>query len=299
MKTRRVNANRDDPRVHDIAVTGESPRIPISRRTRLMGASAVAGGALRGLAVGTGMMMAVGGTPAFAQVPALPCFSGLPGALVTTCQAAPTPFLGSTAVGFAAEANGTSATAYGFSAFANGDTATAIGGGGTDTTIHVGATATGAGATAIGAGATATDVESTALGHNSTATGTNAMALGAGAKATGVSNNTAIGPNAISTGDNSVALGAGSTDNGVANVVSVGAAGAERRIVNVAAGIAGTDAVNVSQLTAISKNFPIVGNNTSAFAYRERHQQFRLWQRQLGERLRQHGRRQLQHGERR
>jgi hypothetical protein len=35
----------------------------------------------------------------------------------------------------------------------------------------------------------------------------------------------------------------------------------------VATGIAGTDAVNVLQLTEFGRNFPIIGNNTSGFAF--------------------------------
>ena len=66
------------------------------------------------------------------------------------------------------------------------------------------------------------------------------------------SNGLAVGFGAATTGTNSVALGNGSTDGGRSNVVSVGSAGAERQITNVAAGVAPTDAVNVSQLGAVS-----------------------------------------------
>jgi autotransporter adhesin len=61
----------------------------------------------------------------------------------------------------------------------------------------------------------------------------------------------AIGGAAVASADNSVAIGAGSSATRV-NSVSVGAAGKERQITNVAAGMAFTDAVNVSQLNALS-----------------------------------------------
>jgi autotransporter adhesin len=57
-----------------------------------------------------------------------------------------------------------------------------------------------------------------------------------------------------------VALGQGSVAS-EANTVSVGTAGGERRIVNVASGTAGTDAVNVSQLTATNA---LIAAETSA-----------------------------------
>ncbi|WP_425129507.1 beta strand repeat-containing protein [Burkholderia ubonensis] len=89
----------------------------------------------------------------------------------------------------------------------------------------------------------------------------------------------AIGGNAQATSANSVALGANSTTNAnlglaaynpgtaplagatPAGEVSVGAAGAERRITNVAAGAAPTDAVNVSQLQAVSSQVSQVQND--------------------------------------
>ena len=58
MKTRRIKATL---RVHDIAVAGASTGISISLRARLMGASAIAGGALRGLAIAAGMVTVFGG----------------------------------------------------------------------------------------------------------------------------------------------------------------------------------------------------------------------------------------------
>jgi hypothetical protein len=51
VRTRTVKAVHNRSRIHDIAVVNEPIGIPISRRARLMGASAIAGGTLRGLAV--------------------------------------------------------------------------------------------------------------------------------------------------------------------------------------------------------------------------------------------------------
>ena len=70
MKTGKLKANPRTARVYDIAV-GCEISIPVSRRARLMGASAIAGGALRGLAVAAGMVTVFGASPALAQ-----CFSG-------------------------------------------------------------------------------------------------------------------------------------------------------------------------------------------------------------------------------
>ncbi|MGK9237346.1 YadA-like family protein, partial [Inquilinus limosus] len=110
---------------------------------------------------------------------------------------------------------------------------------------------------------------STAIGPASTASATNAISMGNGANAS-ANNAIAIGAGAQATKANSLALGAGSTtmanlsDAAYAPVVgmkpagvatgevSVGSSGSERRITNVAAGSAATDAVNVSQLTALA-----------------------------------------------
>jgi hypothetical protein len=83
MKASRLNANRDDPRFPAIAVAGEPIGIAVSRRARLLGASALAGGALRGLAIAAGMVTAFGAAPALAQ-----CFSDAGGTLSGSCAAA-------------------------------------------------------------------------------------------------------------------------------------------------------------------------------------------------------------------
>lgn len=66
-------------------------------------------------------------------------------------------------------------------------------------------------------------------------------------------NGTTLGNGASVTAANSVAIGTGSVAN-QANSVSMGAVGNERRVTNVAAGVSATDAVNVSQLTAVANN---------------------------------------------
>ena len=124
---------------------------------------------------------------------------------------------------------------------------------------------------ATAADSSATGSQSVAIGPQSVASGTNAISMGNGSSASGT-NSIAIGAGANATAANSLALGANSTT--TANLsdaaytpvvgasvagtatgeVSVGSAGAERRITNVAAGSAATDAVNVSQLSALSNN---------------------------------------------
>jgi trimeric autotransporter adhesin len=69
----------------------------------------------------------------------------------------------------------------------------------------------------------------------------------------------AIGGAANASADNAVALGSNSVADRV-NSVSVGAAGKERQITNVEAGTQSTDAVNVSQLTAVSKDVTTLGS---------------------------------------
>jgi hypothetical protein len=66
MKTKRIKATRTGSPVDRIAVVCESMSIPGNRRARLLGASALAGGALRGFAIAAGMVTVFGGAPAFA-----------------------------------------------------------------------------------------------------------------------------------------------------------------------------------------------------------------------------------------
>ena len=111
-----------------------------------------------------------------------------------------------------------------------------------------------AGNIAIGSNAKSTGAASgsatIALGENSEVSGlSGSVAVGTNAHATGTSS-IAIGVNANASAANSVALGVNSVAD-QANTVSLGSATTQRRIVNMAAGTAGTDAVNVSQLTPV------------------------------------------------
>jgi autotransporter adhesin len=72
-------------------------------------------------------------------------------------------------------------------------------------------------------------------------------------------NSVAIGGAANASANNAVALGSSSVADRD-NTVSVGAAGKERQIANVAAGSQGTDAVNFTQLTAVSNNVDTLGS---------------------------------------
>ncbi|HDB9249151.1 TPA: YadA-like family protein [Escherichia coli] len=151
-----------------------------------------------------------------------------------------------TAVGTNAEANGLNSIALGSGSIADVDNTIALGNQ---------SQAVAAGAIAIGQGNKADGANAIALGNGSITGGVNAIALGQGSYA-GLENGTAIGAQASAQGTNSVALGAGSvaTD---ADTVSVGNTTAQRQIVNMAAGdisTTSTDAINGSQLYAISKS---------------------------------------------
>jgi autotransporter adhesin len=158
------------------------------------------------------------------------------------------------AIGSNAAANGSESMALGNGSVADGALANALG-------AHASASADGA--TAVGASAQANDVDAVAVGHAAIAAGPNSIALGSNANAA-FANSIAIGNNAIANNANSVALGAGSAttigaQSGYAayglsdpqtstGEVNVGG----RTISGVAAGAADTDAVNVSQLKAVS-----------------------------------------------
>ncbi|MBN3565501.1 YadA-like family protein [Burkholderia cenocepacia] len=137
----------------------------------------------------------------------------------------------------AANATGTSSIAIGDGAIAR-NTTTAAG----QTNIAIGAranTSGGFGQLALGDGAST---------QNSAAGG--AIAIGRGATTT--QRGVALGDGASVTAQFGVALGDGSLAN-QENTVSVGNATTQRRIVNLAAGTGATDAVNVSQLTGVTK----------------------------------------------
>src|SRR5262245_44441692 len=119
MKTR-TNANSHGSQTDQVAAACKPIDVAGSRRARLMGASAIAGGTLRGLAIAAGMVTVFGAAPAMAQ-----CFSGVGGNLLLGgCQSTAATGINSTAVGFMANATGGNATAYGNQAIANGNQAT-------------------------------------------------------------------------------------------------------------------------------------------------------------------------------
>ncbi|PCE24657.1 hemagluttinin domain protein [Burkholderia ubonensis subsp. mesacidophila] len=99
---------------------------------------------------------------------------------------------------------------------------------------------------------------------DSQATGADSVAIGGGAQAT-TANSVALGAHSTTNAN----LGLAAYNPGTAPLagatpageVSVGSAGAERRITNVAAGAAATDAVNVSQLQAVSSQVSQVQND--------------------------------------
>ncbi|MCA7921086.1 YadA-like family protein [Burkholderia cenocepacia] len=126
--------------------------------------------------------------------------------------------------------------------------------------------AVGSNSIAIGNGAAAGGTDSIAIGTNTRHSGSGATVVGGNASAMGGGAGTALGLNSSAAGFASVALGMGtlaSGRNSVAlgtgsiadadNTVSVGSAAVQRRITNLAAGTGATDAVNVSQLTGVTK----------------------------------------------
>ncbi len=133
-------------------------------------------------------------------------------------------------------ASATPAGSVGSNSIAIGNGAAA---GGTDSImIGTNASHSGSGATVVGGNASAMGGGAgTALGLNSSAAGFSSVALGMGT---------------LARGRNSVALGAGSVAD-ADNTVSVGSTAVQRRITNLAAGTGATDAVNVSQLTGVTK----------------------------------------------
>jgi hypothetical protein len=76
----------------------------------------------------------------------------------------------------------------------------------------------------------------------------------------------AIGLDATANVSNAVAIASGSIAN-AANTVSIGAPGSERRTTNVAAGVNPTDAVNVSQLSALQSQTTNVQSQLNSLQY--------------------------------
>ncbi|MGM8939225.1 ESPR-type extended signal peptide-containing protein [Psychrobacter glaciei] len=191
------------------------------------------------------------------------------------------------AVGSNANANGSNSTVVGENAFGNSNS-TVIGegarssfngfAGGQDAKAGVNSIAIGQRATngtsasravAIGYEAKATANDSVALGLDAQAQALGGVALGKGSRANAL-NSVALGQNSIATvqsGASFLTNVAADANNGT---VSVGAVESERRIINVAGGSADTDAVNVSQLKAVTDianegwNISAQGNSATA-----------------------------------
>ncbi|WP_199096823.1 YadA-like family protein, partial [Dyella sp. ASV21] len=143
----------------------------------------------------------------------------------------------------AANSGDTAGVALGYNSVASGDNASAMGHNAQALGTYGLATgndayAASTGDTAIGGNAQALAGSSTAVGSNSSVNASSGTAVGQGASVEAAATN-------------AVALGTGSVAT-QANSVSVGAAGAERTVTNVAAGVNATDAVNMSQLNAMS-----------------------------------------------
>ena len=214
MTAARCKAHRRGSHVDHVAVVDEAVSTPLSRRARLMGATALAGGALRGLVLVTGLAATVPmlvPSPAAAQICGLSPNGAEPqdgfGAVVSG---------GAMACGNSANANGIFATATGFFSKANGSSASAYGA--SSNALGTDATATGVGANAIGTDATATGQNSNAFGVNATATGDSSLAFGGAATATGQFSR-ANGENATATGQGSFANGTQATATGAFSLV--------------------------------------------------------------------------------
>ncbi|MFW2275967.1 YadA family autotransporter adhesin, partial [Burkholderia orbicola] len=132
---------------------------------------------------------------------------------------------------------------------ANGAHYYSVNDGGTQQGNYNNSGATGSNAMALGPNATASGANGVALGNGANASAEGSTVIGAKALASG-SNATTIGMGATASAAGSVALGTNSVAS-EANTVSIGTPGSERRITNVGPGINPTDAVNVSQLSAV------------------------------------------------
>ncbi|WP_334046530.1 YadA-like family protein [Burkholderia cepacia] len=161
-----------------------------------------------------------------------------------------------TAIGANASATSASATAIGDNTLAGGF-ATAVGHlasatGGTSVAVGGGATASGSMASAFGRNTVASGARSAAIGNMAVASGDDANAFGNSSTASGARSAT-LGYNAKATAADSVAIGSNSDTGTRTFAVSVGSATQQRQIVNVAAGTQATDAVNVGQLSGVTK----------------------------------------------
>src|SRR5260221_6541296 len=114
MKTAASRGSQNRPRVRDLALAGESIDMPLSRRARLLGASALAGGALRSLAIAAAGLAAT--TAMLAPVPAAAqfvCGGSATGAEPQTGAGAGATGIGAVACGPRANADGNPPTAAG------------------------------------------------------------------------------------------------------------------------------------------------------------------------------------------
>ncbi|WP_116609590.1 YadA-like family protein [Paraburkholderia unamae] len=161
----------------------------------------------------------------------------------------------STAIGAASSAATSGATAIGSGATATGQQALALGSalalGNNSLALGNGAIGSQNNAVAVGSNARAYGLNSLAFGNTSIANATDSMTFGTMAQVNATATNSiALGraTNVLSGVTDSVALGSSSVADRM-NSISVGSASKQRQIIYVAKGTAGTDAVNVSQLT--------------------------------------------------
>ncbi|GAB7535760.1 hypothetical protein BGC_19760 [Burkholderia sp. 3C] len=174
---------------------------------------------------------------------------------------------------------GTESVAVGPSTVVNGDNGIGVGNGAIVQQTAPGGIAIGqsansgqADAVAVGSGANAMGPQSIAQGANAVASASGAVAIGSGAQSK-EADALAFGSGATATFANSVALGAGSitTVGALSNYIGYGLSTPQssigevnignRQITGVAAGVAGTDAVNVSQLQAVNQSLTTMIQN--------------------------------------
>ncbi|MFM0306008.1 YadA family autotransporter adhesin, partial [Paraburkholderia sediminicola] len=177
---------------------------------------------------------------------------------------------------------GAESIAVGPTTVVNGDNGVGIGNGAIVQQTAPGGVAIGeaansgqADAIALGSGANATGPQSIAQGANAVASASGGTAIGSGANSS-AADALALGSGSSATFANSVALGAGSatTVGALTNYIAYGLSSPQssvgevnvgnRQITGVAAGKAPTDAVNVSQLSAVASQLTsLITNNNS------------------------------------
>ncbi|MFM0390106.1 YadA family autotransporter adhesin, partial [Paraburkholderia dipogonis] len=174
---------------------------------------------------------------------------------------------------------GAQSIAVGPTTVVNGDNGVGIGNGAIVDSTAPGGVAIGessnaaqADAIALGSGSIASGAQSIAQGANAKAANAGGIAIGSGAQSSAI-DAVAMGSGASASMANSVALGAGSvtTVGALSNYIAYGLSSPQssagevnignRQITGVAAGKAGTDAVNVSQLAAVTTQLTTLINN--------------------------------------